>query len=189
MSISLSGKVGPLALRFCLYNAAGVMDTSKEQLMKVLDSEAGAVVSKSCTYYSRVGNPQPRYFYSNGTSTNSTGLANHGYKYYFEQADSFRQAHPDKPYFVSIASLNPEELEEIIHLANQTPDVSALVFNFSCPNIVGKTQLYILNKSNLRVKLFLRNFKECLKIVAEEYKNKNINLTVVQSGVVSSKTV
>ena len=55
--------------------------------------------------------------------------------------------------------------------------------------IVGKTQLYILNKSNLRVKLFLRNFKECLKIVAEEYTNKNINLTVVQSGVVSSKTV
>ena len=28
--------------------------------------------------------------------------------------------------------------------------------------IIGKTQLYLLNKGNKRVKLFLRNFKECL---------------------------
>jgi len=36
--------------------------------------------------------------------------------------------------------------------------------------IVGKTQLYILTKENKRVRLFLRDFKECLKLVAEEYK-------------------
>jgi len=35
--------------------------------------------------------------------------------------------------------------------------------------IVGKTQLYIINKENKRVKLFLKNFKECLKLVAEEH--------------------
>ena len=34
--------------------------------------------------------------------------------------------------------------------------------------IVGKTQLYILNKENSRVKLFLNDFKECLRLVAEE---------------------
>ena len=34
--------------------------------------------------------------------------------------------------------------------------------------IVGKTQLYILNKDNRRVKLFLKGFKECLKIIIEE---------------------
>ncbi len=34
--------------------------------------------------------------------------------------------------------------------------------------IVSKTQLYILNKENIRVKLFLKDFKECLRIVAEE---------------------
>ncbi|MFH1053734.1 MAG: hypothetical protein V1740_04955, partial [Candidatus Woesearchaeota archaeon] len=34
--------------------------------------------------------------------------------------------------------------------------------------IVGKTQLYILNKENSRVKLFLNDFKECLRIVVEE---------------------
>ena len=34
--------------------------------------------------------------------------------------------------------------------------------------IVGKTQLYILNKENSRVKLFLNDFKECLRLVVEE---------------------
>ena len=35
--------------------------------------------------------------------------------------------------------------------------------------IVGKTQLYMLNKENKRVRLFLRDFRECLRLVAEEY--------------------
>lgn len=35
--------------------------------------------------------------------------------------------------------------------------------------LVGKTQLYKLNKENKRVKLFLKDFKECLRLVAEEY--------------------
>ena len=38
--------------------------------------------------------------------------------------------------------------------------------------IVGKTQLYILNVEDKRVKLFLKDFKECLRLVAEEYEEK-----------------
>jgi DNA-binding transcriptional regulator GbsR (MarR family) len=36
--------------------------------------------------------------------------------------------------------------------------------------IIGKTQLYTLNKDNSRVKLFINSFKECLKLVAKEQK-------------------
>jgi len=36
--------------------------------------------------------------------------------------------------------------------------------------IVGKTRLYLLNKDNRRVKLFSKNFIDCLKIVAEEHR-------------------
>ncbi|MFC1691746.1 hypothetical protein ACFL0W_06215 [Nanoarchaeota archaeon] len=35
--------------------------------------------------------------------------------------------------------------------------------------VIGKTQLYQLNKNNKIVKLFLKNFKACLKLVLEEY--------------------
>jgi len=44
--------------------------------------------------------------------------------------------------------------------------------------IVGKTQLYILNKENKRVQLFLKDFKECLKLIAEEYSEDELNLNL-----------
>jgi len=40
--------------------------------------------------------------------------------------------------------------------------------------IVGRTQLYILNKENKRVKLFLKDFKECLRIIVEEYSEEEL---------------
>jgi len=35
--------------------------------------------------------------------------------------------------------------------------------------IIGKTQLYILNKENKHVKLIIKAFKECLNMVMDEY--------------------
>ena len=40
--------------------------------------------------------------------------------------------------------------------------------------IVGKTQLYLLNKENPRIKLFLKTFNECLRIIAEEHSEKEL---------------
>lgn len=42
--------------------------------------------------------------------------------------------------------------------------------------LVGKTQLYKLNKENRRVKLFLRDFKECLRLVVKEYSEEEQNV-------------
>ena len=35
--------------------------------------------------------------------------------------------------------------------------------------VIGKTQLYRINKENSIVKIFIRNFNECLNMVANEY--------------------
>ncbi|MBU2589846.1 MAG: winged helix-turn-helix domain-containing protein [Nanoarchaeota archaeon] len=43
--------------------------------------------------------------------------------------------------------------------------------------VIGKTQLYILNKENNIVKLFLRDFKECLKLIIRTYSKKQPILT------------
>ena len=40
--------------------------------------------------------------------------------------------------------------------------------------MVGKTQLYKLNKDNKRVELLLNDFKECLKLIVEEYSDNNL---------------
>jgi DNA-binding MarR family transcriptional regulator len=42
--------------------------------------------------------------------------------------------------------------------------------------LVGKTQLYILNKDNKRIKLLLNDFKQCLKFIIEENENNNSSL-------------
>ena len=35
--------------------------------------------------------------------------------------------------------------------------------------IVGKTQLYMLDKDNIHTKIFIKNFMECLKMVIDEH--------------------
>ena len=34
--------------------------------------------------------------------------------------------------------------------------------------VIGKTQLYLINKADLRVKLFIKDFKECLRFAYEK---------------------
>jgi len=56
--------------------------------------------------------------------------------------------------------------------------------------IIGKTQLYALSKENKRVKLFLRDFKECLKIIIEEHaENSNFVSNSKSFGAVSAKSI
>jgi sugar-specific transcriptional regulator TrmB len=40
--------------------------------------------------------------------------------------------------------------------------------------IVGKTQLYLLDRENPRVNLFLKTFNECLRIITEENSEKEL---------------
>lgn len=54
--------------------------------------------------------------------------------------------------------------------------------------IVGKTQLYKLNKANIRVKIFLRNFDECLQLVIDEHSGKRPMINAPMSiGIASAK--
>lgn len=55
--------------------------------------------------------------------------------------------------------------------------------------LVGKTQLYKLNKKNIRVKIFLRNFDECLQLVIEEHSNKSSTISAPMNiGVASARS-
>jgi sugar-specific transcriptional regulator TrmB len=38
--------------------------------------------------------------------------------------------------------------------------------------VIGKTQMYKLNTENPIVKIYMRNFKECLNMVSEQYSKK-----------------
>ena len=53
--------------------------------------------------------------------------------------------------------------------------------------VVSGTQLYLLNEENIKAKLLIKNFKECLKIVVEEESQNHAGN--VSAGAVSAKSV
>ncbi len=55
--------------------------------------------------------------------------------------------------------------------------------------MVGKTQLYRLNKEHPIVKIHLRNFRECGRMVVEKYKKPATHITNGPVGVISTKSI
>ena len=55
--------------------------------------------------------------------------------------------------------------------------------------IVGKTQLYKLNKEHPIVKIHLRNFRECGRMVSEKYKKSTTHTTNNVIGLASTKSL
>ena len=54
--------------------------------------------------------------------------------------------------------------------------------------VIGKTQLYKLNKESKRVKLFLRDFKECLRLMVEEKSERDVGESS-RAGMLSARNV
>jgi dihydroorotate dehydrogenase (fumarate) len=83
----LQTTIAGIPLSNCIYNASGPRTASVEALMKIGQSSAGAVLSKSATLTEQSGNPLPRFVnklplgeYCEG-SINSEGLPNLGIDY------------------------------------------------------------------------------------------------------------
>jgi len=134
-----------LNFKTCIWNAAGPKCTNRDELLALGRSDAGAIVTKSCTLEFREGNSFPRYFESPTLTTNSTGLANHGYQYYGELGEELKKTYPSKPYIVSIAGLSQSDnltMIDYFQYDNEKgitqPDLIEL--NLSCPNVIGKPQ-------------------------------------------------
>jgi len=128
-------------LKTCIWNAAGVNCTTQAELEALGKSDAGLVLSKSCTLLPREGNPQPRYYHQADPylTINSTGLANQGYKFYGDMAN-YMEVTYEKPYFVSVSGLSKEDNLDILHYFQETP-VNGIELNLSCPNVPGKSQI------------------------------------------------
>lgn len=143
--VDLSTSVANIHLQTPLWNASGVMCTSVEELMAVVESEfTGAVVTKSCTISARVGNLAPRYaaFGAGVNSINSMGLPNHGFEYYLQAAKTLHIERA-KPYFISLCGLTREENMEMLRKvasSDARPSIAGVELNLSCPNVVGKPQ-------------------------------------------------
>lgn len=122
----------------CLMNASGALCVTREELLALGRSRAGAIVTKSMTVEARQGNPLPRYYGFPGGSINSMGLPNLGYHAYAELIPELKRF--GKPVIASIAGLCEDDFPTIAQVINGAkPDLVEV--NLSCPNIPGKPQI------------------------------------------------
>jgi dihydroorotate dehydrogenase (fumarate) len=140
MMADISTSIADIPFKTCFSNASGVLCTTIDQLLQLdNDDTIGAIVTKSCTLKSRIGNPSPRYHgHSNlSSSINSMGLPNAGVDYYINAAQKL-----NKPTFISVAGLSLEENVNIIRrIVDVTLDACGVELNLSCPNVPGKPQI------------------------------------------------
>ena len=119
-----------------IYNAAGCHCTTLQDLEDLLFSQAGAIMTKSCTLEARDGNPKPKYWNNEEISVNSNGLENLGYLDYLQYFKENRDVDTDKPFILSVAGLSLEDNITIIQEAFNA-GVYAVELNLSCPNLGG----------------------------------------------------
>ena len=136
--MDLSTNIAGVRFSSCLMNASGALCVTQEELERLGNSSAGAIVTKSMTPHPRTGNPEPRYVGFEGGSINSMGLPNLGYAAYAKMIPELRQF--GKPIVASIAGLQLDDFIEAAKAMDQVkPDL--LEVNLSCPNIPGKPQI------------------------------------------------
>jgi dihydroorotate dehydrogenase (fumarate) len=134
LSVSIAG----VKFSSCFMNASGALCVTREELLDLGRSSAGAIVTKSMTIEARQGNPSPRYHAFPGGSINSMGLPNLGYKAYAELIPELKRF--GKPVIASVAGLCEDDFPTIAQVINDAkPDL--LEVNLSCPNIPGKPQI------------------------------------------------
>jgi dihydroorotate dehydrogenase (fumarate) len=134
----LSTTIAGVKFPSCFMNAAGALCVTRDELVALGKSCAGAIVTKSMTVESRQGNPEPRYYGFPGGSINSMGLPNLGYKAYAELIPELKTF--GKPVIASVAGLCEDDFPTIAAAINAaSPDL--IEVNLSCPNIPGKPQI------------------------------------------------
>lgn len=136
--MDLSTTIAGVRFPTCFMNASGALCVTREELMALGPSHAGAIVTKSMTVEARQGNPSPRYYGFPGGSINSMGLPNLGYTAYADLIPELKQF--GKPVLASVAGLCEDDFPTIARVINDAkPDL--IEVNLSCPNIPGKPQI------------------------------------------------
>lgn len=135
--VDISTTIAGVKLQTCVFNASGPADVTLSELEVIAKTRSSAITMKSCTLEPRKGNPEPRYAdLEYGSSVNSMGLPNLGYKAYIKFAKFLKKKYA-KPVVASISGLTLED-NKIIFKAFNDSGVSIIEFNPGSPNTIGK---------------------------------------------------
>lgn len=135
-----SAAIGPLRLRNPYLLASGILGETAQSLLRVIDSGACGVVTKSIGLEPRAGHSGPTVLDVEVGLLNAIGLANPGIDSYSEElgevVEGMARGFPDAVIIGSIFASAPSDFSK---LANSMADagVNALELNLSCPHAKG----------------------------------------------------
>lgn len=136
---NLAVRIGNLELKNPVMPASGAFGSEMESIINF--NKLGAVVPKSITKYPRGGNPTPRVCEVNAGMINSIGIQSKGLDYYLKHIIPAYEKY-DTPLIASISADSVDEFAEMSEIIGNTPGVSAIELNISCPNLKDDGKAY-----------------------------------------------
>ncbi len=138
LATDIATNIGGVNLKTCIFNASGCWCTTRDELTDLVNSDAGAVVSKSGTVKLRKGNPEPRLHTTDTYgSINSMGVPNLGFDFYTK---FFNDTKDNKPYFQSLIPFSQDDLRMMLKDIDDNANSQRLIeVNLSCPNLIRKS--------------------------------------------------
>jgi dihydroorotate dehydrogenase (fumarate) len=152
-------QLGSVVFKNRILNASGCWAANEEQINNLANSKLSGIVSKTCTIFSKKGNPECNYYKLENENIhfNSKGLPSLGYSYYKEISDKIT----NKPFILSVAYDLQENMIPILKDYDESRSKKSLVeINMSCPNVETKIPGY---HSDLILKLYVILFRLNLK--------------------------
>ncbi len=131
----LEVNLGGIQMKNPVTTASGTFGFGQE-FAELFDlNRLGAITVKGTTLEPREGNPTPRMAETPAGMINAVGLQNKGVAGLQKEALPFLANYPDLPVIVNISANSPEEYAELAAILDQTPGISGLEVNISCPNV------------------------------------------------------
>ena len=134
---NISVKLPGLNLKNPVMPASGTFGFGDVPAAKKFDlNELGALVIKTATLKSRLGNPQPQIAVLDNGVLNSVGLTNPGIdKVISEKLSNLKKQYPTLPIIASVGGESEEGYIEVAQKLSDSKLVNALEINVSCPNV------------------------------------------------------
>ena len=129
--VDITTKIAGIRLKNPTMLASGIMDEDAGSMQRIIECDAGAIVTKSIGLKSREGYPNPTVIELDHGILNAMGLPNSGIKQYYQEIRQLKNS--KTPVIGSIYGANTKEF---IELGKKMEDygASALELNLSCPH-------------------------------------------------------
>lgn len=136
LDIDLSVAIGGLSLRNPIMVASGTFGYAREAASFVPLSRLGAIVPKTITRASRIGNHPPRIVETASGMLNAIGLDNDGIEHFLAHHLPYLRTTGSRT-IVNIAGKTEAEFPEMAAMLVGHSGVDAVELNLSCPNVAG----------------------------------------------------